>query len=335
MISNHATLLILLGATVVMGPLAEAAAAGNGLCRNLEHRLDRCEAGARLGAETRASCDRIEEGFRALCGPLDTIRVEGSADGLVLDLLEHDYEIVDLEEEAPGVDHTPIVIGPAGLDRPRVMALVARAYRAGLTVAIAGAVQEEADRFDALVEGASLASGEPAEGASEIALYALQQTLRENPPVALRYCLPELVGIDATRSHNVRRWLRERFAATRPQPPQPLIGAGPVNLDELSKQFHCSGFAWELGGQIQQDVFITSLRSFDQDADFYYVQNFVQYFPTATELFFSQDARGRAVGGQLATGRHKDFLHYAEHGHRSDQLIHQQRKHHGRRHGRV
>jgi hypothetical protein len=249
------------------------------LCRVLDRAVDRC-AGDRLSADTRASCDRIEQGYQAVCGTMGTIRVEASADGIALNLLAQDYEIVDLEE--PWEGH--IVVGPGALEKPRLMALVARAYRAGLAVAIVGATQEEANLFDSLIEGVQVASCRPSEGALEIALYGLQRNPRQDPPVVNRYCLPELEYLNKRGTEAARRWLRTLFAQPRPQAPETTPGdaADSVNLESLSQQIHCSDFVFQIQGQVQQDTFFTSLRSFSQQTDYYYVTNFAQFFPSVS-----------------------------------------------------
>src|SRR5438067_9183731 len=43
------------------------------ICQQLAQRVQQCQRGtARLSNEMRASCDRIDEGFRTACGPLET-----------------------------------------------------------------------------------------------------------------------------------------------------------------------------------------------------------------------------------------------------------------------
>jgi len=255
--------IILLSGTAIAGTVAGTQAQDSALCRVLERNLDRCERGG-PGAATQVSCDRVEQGFQAVCGTIGVVRAEASADGIALNLLAQDYEIVDLEE--PWEGH--IVVGPGALDRPRVMALVARAYRAGLAVAIAGATQEEADLFDSLVEGVDVASCQPVEGELEIALYGLQQSPRHEPPLVNRYCMPEAEDLDKTGTLAARRWLRTVFSGPPPQVP-PGDAAASVNLASLSKQIHCSEFVFKIQGQVQQDTFITSMRSFSQQADYY------------------------------------------------------------------
>ena len=114
-----------------------------------------------------------------------------SASGPVLELLSRDYEVADIEALPLSPTATPIVIGPGGLADPDIMAQVVAAYEAGLTVAITGATQNEADRFGAFVDGERLASCLPAKRKKVIALYALQHELTQQPPVQSRYCLPE------------------------------------------------------------------------------------------------------------------------------------------------
>jgi hypothetical protein len=113
-------LVVWLGSSVIAG----AAAAGHrdlsnsGLCRAVDSRLERCRSGD-LSAETRASCDRIEAGSRALCGPRETILASADADGAALDLLRQDYLVAPIGDAVSHVFPTHLVIGPSDLRAAR------------------------------------------------------------------------------------------------------------------------------------------------------------------------------------------------------------------------
>jgi hypothetical protein len=72
-------------------------------------------------------------------------------------------------------------------------------------------------------------------------------------------------------------------AAFAPQPPPPPLqpaddaSASSVNLDDLSGKVHCSMLSVDQHGQVQDDHFVTSARSFDQQRDYYYVQDFPKF----------------------------------------------------------
>ena len=227
---------VVLGSLALSAPAVAARASDPQVCRALERRVDQCQSGARLSVETRASCDRIEQGFETLCGKVATIQADASAAGPALDLLAEDFDIVDIETVTPPFARAHVVIGPDALDKPKIMALVELAYRGGLTVAIVNATQDEADKFDVLLEGGQSASCLPLEGESEIALYALQRTPRQQPPTDSRYCLPSLVDLDDNASPGVRRWLRERFTPPALTQAAASAGSGSVNLDDLAKK---------------------------------------------------------------------------------------------------
>ncbi len=223
-----------------------------------------------------------------------------SASGPVLELLSRDYEIADIEALPLSPTATPIVIGPGGLADPDIMAQVVAAYEAGLTVAITGATQNEADRFGAFVEGERLASCSPAKRKRVIALYALQHELTQQPPVQSRYCLPEFDQAPRRAVQRARKWLEERFATTPTAPPRQRVAtlrsaaskgnnrtpAGSVNLDSLASKIHCSAFTWNNSGQVQADLFLTSMRNFNQQQDYYYGEGFFQFVPTIPNYRF-------------------------------------------------
>ena len=202
------------------------------------------------------------------------IDVNGAASSPLLDLLSRDYSIVNVDKLTPPFDLYPVVIGPDALANQDVTEYLVRAYHAGLTVAIAYATQDDADLLDELVEGELEASCIPAPGAPRIALYALQKTVREQPQEVSRYCLPNLIQAGPETEE---QWVSAAFAPQAPPPPLQSAddaSASSVNLDDLSQKIHCSEFYADTNGQVQDDHFVTSARSFDSQRDYYYVQDF-------------------------------------------------------------
>ena len=219
-------LTVTIAVALMSSPMLAGTAAGNsdplpGVCRFLEGRVDQCASGVRLSLETRASCDRIEQGLRDLCGLLETVLASDSADSAALDLLRQDYEIVPIEDAV--FPHNHVVVGPADLDDPEVADLLRAAHRAGKTVAITDATEDQVQSFHRLVRGAEEADcATPADPSRTIELYGLQQSA--NPSRAGSYCLR---GLDHRNPASDRRWLRERFGAQVPGQvtPVPLLNA--------------------------------------------------------------------------------------------------------------
>ncbi len=227
-----------------------------------------------------------------------TIGVDASASGPLLDLLSRDYSIVDFDKLTPPSRLYPVLIGPDALANQEVTAYLVRAYRAGLTVAIVYATQKEANRFDRLVEGEQAASCLPAWGVPRIALYGVQKTTREQPEEVSRYCLPTFAlsgprsdesdsdeesaegqSRDQRSAETEEQWLTAAFAPQAPPPPLQSVDIAndsSVNLDSLSRKTHCSEFYENQSGQVQDDFFVTSMRNFDSQRDYYYVQDFPQ-----------------------------------------------------------
>jgi hypothetical protein len=86
--------------------------------------------------------------------------------------------------------------------------------------------------------------------------------------------------------------LSAAFARQAPAPPLQSVddaSAGSVNLDDLSQKVHCSDFYADVNGQVQDDHFVTSARSFDSQRDYYYVQDFpkVISYRTAPAVYAS------------------------------------------------
>ena len=212
-----------------------------------------------------------------------------SASRPLLDLLSHDHSIVDFEKLTPPFELRPALIGPDALADQSVAEYLVRAYRAGLTVAIVFATQEEANLFDELVEGEPVASCLAASGAPRIALYALQRTTREQPVEVSRFCLPTVFRAGSDSDESEEQWLSAAFA---PQPPPPPLqsdddasSSSSVNLDAIAQKTHCSVLRSDANGQVQDDHFVTSARSFDLQRDYYYVQDFPKFISNRAPRF--------------------------------------------------
>jgi hypothetical protein len=237
-----------------------------------------------------------------------TIDVKGTASRPLLDILSHDYSIVDFDKLTPPFELRPLLIGPNALANQDVTEYLVRAYRAGLTVAIVHATQEEANLFDELVEGEQVASCLPARGAPRIALYAVQRTARQQPEEVSRYCLPTVFRAGprfdesdeqgAQSGGTERQWVSAAFA---PQPPPPPlqsaddVSSNSVNLDTIAQKTHCSVLHTDANGQVQDDHFVSSARSFDLQRDYYYVQDFPKFISNRAPRFLQARSGGLFV----------------------------------------
>jgi hypothetical protein len=225
--------------------------------------------------------------------------VNVSASRPLLDLLSDHYSIVDFDKLTPPFELRPALVGPDALANQDVTQYLVRAYRAGLTVAIVYATQEEANLFDELVEGEQVASCLPVPGAPRIALYALQRTTREQPEEVSRYCLPNFFHAGSDSDEFEEHWLRAAFA---PQPPPPPLhsdddasSSSSVNLDAIAQKTHCSVLHTDANGQVQDDHFVTSARSFDSQRDYYYVQDFPKFISNRAPRFLQARTGGLFV----------------------------------------
>ena len=255
-------------------------------CKQLEQRAEQCQGGTRLSNETRESCDQIEERFRAQCGPVETIGASASAGGRVLDLLRKDYRVEPIEKTAAGVFPTHVVIGPADLDDPHVIALMKRSYRVGRTVAIVGATTDQAGRFHRLLRPGERANCRSGVGKALIPLYGLQSSRYRAPSENSSYCLVDL----DQRAAADRRWLRERFGPTPPQPAPGKVTTtddSTTYLNTLATETHCD-YKLDQGdaGIVEVELYTYAMRDFTDTgcsscktigADYYLVQEGVTY----------------------------------------------------------
>ena len=255
---------VLLSSSMLTAAAAAATQSQSPVCQQLAQRVEQCQRRpARLSNEMGASCDRIEEGFRVACGPLEIIGVSASVGG-ALDLLRQDYRVVPIKKTAASVFPSHLVIGPADLANPYVIALLRQAYRVGKTVAIAGATQDEARRFHRLLRPGQEPNCGPSNGQTKIELYGLQRSRDRAPPQNSSYCL---VNLNKRAEAADRRWLRSDFG---PTPPQPAAGkvtgpadSTPVLLTGLATSTHCSykGGAGA-AGTVESDLYVYGMRNF-------------------------------------------------------------------------
>jgi hypothetical protein len=101
---------------------------------------------ATAAAQTQSQSHRRKSLEQSLA-ECQTIGVSPSAAGGALNLLSKDYPIVPIEKTAAGVFPSHLVIGPADLDNPQILALLRRSYRAGKTVAIVGCREVRSEEF--------------------------------------------------------------------------------------------------------------------------------------------------------------------------------------------
>jgi hypothetical protein len=221
---------------------------------------------------------------------LDTIYATSSADGEILALLRKRREVVMIGDGlSPPYVLGPVVVSAADLDDPGIVPLLKDAYKAGRTVAIVDATEDEADRLQRLVGAGLKANCEPATGERKIGLYGLQESVARRPRLSSSYCLIGVKNLsDSHTRHAVRRWLQARFAHTAPEP-----GAGEPADDsnsilDLANATHCSQISTAdpagKGRQMQVDLYVTGARSFAVNndpekipEDIYYVENKLQY----------------------------------------------------------
>jgi hypothetical protein len=241
-----------------------------------------------------------------------TIGVSAAAAGGVLNLLSKDYPIEPIEQTAASVFPSHLVIGAADLDNPQIIPLLKQSYRFGKTVAIVGATQDQADRFHRLLRPGETSNCSLPKGQETVSLYALQRSRYRFPPQNSSYCL---VNLDRRDLGADRRWLRERFGLTPPQPaagdltstskfsisPRLARSANaassddpPQTLTSLAGATHCSSKANNSYGTIEADYYVYSMRDFtdtgcssckDPGADYYLVQENLSVQKTQNSIY--------------------------------------------------
>ncbi len=257
-------------------------------------------AGAQPDSES-LRCTRVGQRL-GLC---ETIGVSDSASGGALNLLSKDYMVVPIEQTAASVFPSHLVIGAADLNNAQIISLLQRSYRVGKTVAIVGATEEQADRFHRLLRPGEAGNCHLPKGRAISSLYGLQSSRDRYPSQNSSYCL---VNLDRRHPHSDRRWLRERFGLT---PPEPAAGkltstgkftatSNATSTDDpnqfltgLASATHCSTKTNLGDGAIQLDAFVYSMRNFtdtgcssckDVGADYYLVQDNASYTPYSSAV---------------------------------------------------
>lgn len=275
---------VLLGSSMLAATAAAQTQSQSPRCKSLEQDLPECQ----------------------------TIGVSAAAVGGALNLLSKDYPIVPIEQTAADVFPSHLVIGGADLDTPQIIALLKRSYRLGKTVAIVGATQDQADRFHRLLRPGEASNCQLPKGQAISSLYGLQRSRYRFPPQNSTYCL---VNLDLRDVGADRRWLRERFGLTPPQPaagkltstgkftttPKVTSIANAASSDDpnqfltgLAGATHCSSRNSSSYGAIQADYYVYSMRDFtdtgcssckDVGADYYLVQDNLSFQKTSSSIY--------------------------------------------------
>lgn len=206
------------------------------ICEKLKSRI--CQR-RNLSDATEALCARLDAGLPALCGKLDVILGSAAADGRVLDLLSYDFDVLPAEDGLAGPVLRPLIVGPADLDDPELIAYLGDTYDAGETVAIVGATQDEADRFQTLVGDGNEANCEPSADSSEIGFYGLHKSITKRPALVSSYCLP---GSITGKDRSLRQQFQDYFAPEYPMEPDEVAVedlGGDDFLEDLATSVHC------------------------------------------------------------------------------------------------
>ena len=168
------------------------------ICQKLSSRLERMCQRNNLPDANAALCARIEEGLPGLCGKLDRILATPAAGGRLLAALAEDFslELVDEKSDLRDSALHPLILTPEDLEEREITDYLAASYASGMTVAIVGANQEEANLFHNLAGAAGSANCAPDEGSLAITFYGLHRSIERQPPVVSSYCLPGSIDIE-------------------------------------------------------------------------------------------------------------------------------------------
>ncbi len=308
----------LLSLSMLTGIAVADAFSESRFCRKLERRLERCDRLAQrnthLGRSRwrRAFCDGIEKAVETICAEPETLLASESADGAVLDLLRKDYDVVAIDDAGPSVFPKHLIIGPADLQDPKIITLLRQAHRAGKSVAIANANDDDAHSFHHLLRAGQAANCSKLEEVSSIPLYGLQRAVTRAPGQNSSYCMLSLNDRDPIRD---RRWLRDRFAQSPPQPQAGELNVTDSNsfLSDLANATHCSfKFTNQELGSVENDLYTYTMRNFsdtgcgscsNMGADYYLVQESASFTPSITNnsVNYNLSARRPSVVSNTGT----------------------------------
>ncbi|HSF08103.1 MAG TPA: hypothetical protein VLA60_01750 [Nitrospirales bacterium] len=258
-----------------------------------------------------ASWDKHGSEARTLCEAGNIIQVSDIVESAALDLLRRDYLLLPIGENPSELFPTHVVIAPQDLDDPGTIALLREAHQVGKTVAIVGANQVEARTFHRLLRPGQEVNCAPQPGQTQIPLYGLQQSVTRVPGQNSTYCLGNLDRHRGNRKAE-RRWLKDRFAATPPQPREGDVSgtSDPTTfLTDLATATHCSfKFPNNGAGTAEVDYYVYGMRNFSDTgcsscssvgADYYLVQEDSTFEPTSGNWFSTVSANLSDASGEL------------------------------------
>lgn len=174
-----------------------------------------------------------------------------------------------------------------------------------------GKTQDEARTFHRLLRQGQEVNCAPIPGKTRIPLYGLQQSVTRVPGQNSSYCLVNLDRHRANRKRD-RRWLKDRFATTPPQPREGDVSEtnDPTTfLTDLATATHCSfKFPNNRAGTAEVDYYVYGMRNFSDTgcsscssvgADYYLVQEDITFEPTSGNWFSTVSANLSDASGEL------------------------------------
>ena len=237
-------------------------------------------------------CDTLpNKAARAFC-TAHALHVGPSADGVALSLLDKRFDLQFLDEEGDPDELRPTLVGPHELTRANWVVLLQEAYEAGHTIGLTNASPVDVDRF---YHAVGIQNGCGQEMGEVLPLIALQKANTRRQTQHFTYAmLPRqnvvtlpVQGLGKATKRGLRRadrtaqqWLRARFSGSPPRANLDTTDcSNPQNcLVNLASSTACFWLQQnERGDSIAVNNFIWGTRSFEQDRDYYYVEQEIQY----------------------------------------------------------
>ncbi len=237
------------------------------------------------------------------------LRFAPSADSEVVRKLDQIYKLEPLshDEDAGGATKklpSPILVGAADLGNEQIRPLLHRAYAAGQAIVLTSATETDAERLRSLIGHPNSAKwkqedkeGKAANKKPELVLFR-----RSSRPGSKAY--DYRAGYFASLPHSFDDWTTELasrvFSATAIVPQAPG-GSSSNDLQKLADSYTTSAMNQNASGDSIQEVnSVWGVRSFRNQADFYYVLQEMDY-RNANEVILTFDQATSSIYPSSAT----------------------------------
>ncbi|MFZ0589030.1 MAG: IPT/TIG domain-containing protein [Bryobacteraceae bacterium] len=216
--------------------------------------------------------------------PMGTLQYAPFADSGILNLLGSIYDLQPLSSGSSNSSNgtpSPIILGPADLADQRLLSLLQQAHTAGQAVVITNATQTDSENLRLMLghpNAANAATGSTGAAAGATTPLTFFRTAQRPGTKAYDYSVGLFNDLSSPLDDRMIESLSQVFSAMAIVPQAP--GDSPTNdLQNLANSYRSTNINTDdSGNSVRVTNMVWAVRSFQNQADYYYVQQEADYY---------------------------------------------------------